>query len=275
MQTLHIYLDGVGLFGPGLCGWEQARKVLSGQEPFALAPTAIPPVDKLPAAERRRVGIPVKLSMATGLQAAQHAALDPADLATVFSSTEGDGDNTHAILETLASSDRALSPTRFHNSVHNAPSGYWGIATGCMLPSTSLTAYDATFGAGLLETTTQACSNGKSCLLMAYDTVFPEPLHSLRPIAHAMGVAMVLSPTRTPASMAQLSIAITQEAPTPMAIPELETLRRQIPVARSLPLLSLLAQGQSGTVVLEYLQDMQLAITVASASSPFTQGAQP
>lgn len=264
MATQNIYLDGVGLIGPGLTDWEQACEVLAGRQPYVAAPTALPAVEKLPPAERRRVGIPVKLSMAIGLAAARHAGADLAHLATVFSSTEADCDNSHAILDTLASSDRALSPTRFHNSVHNAASGYWGIATGSMQPSTSLCAYDATFAAGLLEAATQASSNGKPCLLLAYDTVFPEPLQDLRPIPAAMGVALVLNPCQTPSARALLKLTLSDTTATRMPQDDLEDLRQRIPVARSLPLLALLAQGRSGSVVLEYLDSLQLGIEVCS-----------
>ena len=200
MNLPSLYVDGIGLFGPGLGGWESSREILAGQRPYVAAPTALPAVERLPPAERRRVGVPVKLSMAIGLEAARHAGADLASLATVFSSAESDCDNSHAILEALVSSDRALSPTRFHNSVHNAPSGYWGVATGSMQPSTSLSAYDGSFAAGLLEAATQAASHGKPCMLLAYDTVFPEPLRSLRAIPDAMGVALVLNPCQTTAA---------------------------------------------------------------------------
>lgn len=264
MATQNIYLDGIGLWGPGLAGWEQACAVLAGRQSYVAAPTALPAVEKLPPAERRRVGTPVKLSMAIGLEAARHAGADLAQLATVFSSTEADCDNSHAILETLASQDRALSPTRFHNSVHNAASGYWGIATGSMEPSTSLSAYDATFAAGLLEATTQALSSGKPCLLLAYDTAYPEPLHNLRPIPAAMGVALVINPHPTAAARALLKLRLTDAAATPMPQSDLEPLRQSIPAARSLPLLALLAQARSGTVVLEYLDPLQLGIEVCN-----------
>ena len=266
MGSQSVYVDGIGLFGPGLTGWAQACEVLAGREPYVAAPTALPPVEKLPPAERRRVGIPVKLCMAIGLQAAQHAGADLASLATVFSSTEADCDNTHAILEALASSDRALSPTRFHNSVHNAPSGYWGIATGSMQPSTSLNAYDATFAAGLLETATQAISNGKPCMLLAYDMAFPEPLQHLRPIPDAMGVALVLNPCKTSSARALLKLTLGDAAATHMPQDDLERLRQGIPVARSLPLLSLLAQGRGGSVVLEYLGMLRLGIEVCNSA---------
>lgn len=272
MTTQNIYLDGVGLFGPGLTGWAQTCDVLTGQQPYIAAPTALPAVEKLPPAERRRVGTPVKLSMAIGLEAARHAGADLANLATVFSSTEADCDNSHAILEALASPDRALSPTRFHNSVHNAPSGYWGIATGSMQPSTSLCAFDATFAAGLLEAATQAISSGQPCLLLAYDTAYPEPLQRLRPIPAAMGVALVLNPCQTSAARALLKLTLSDTAATRMPQDDLEHLRQSIPAARSLPLLALLAQGRSGSVVLDYLDTLRLGIEVCDINpSPRSQ----
>jgi hypothetical protein len=148
--------------------------------------------------------------------------------------------------------------------VHNASSGYWGIATGSMAPSTSLNAYDATFAAGLLEAATQAISNGKPCLLLAYDTAFPEPLWRLRPIPAAMGVALVLTPYQTPSARALLKLTLSDTTATRMPQDDLEHLRQSIPVARSLPLLALLAQERSGSVVVEYLDSLQLGIEVCS-----------
>jgi hypothetical protein len=266
MTSQNIYLDGVGLLGPGLTGWSQAREVLAGRQAYIAASTVLTAAEKLPPAERRRVGVPVKLSMAIGLEAAHHAGADLASLATVFSSTEADCDNTHAILEALASSDRALSPTRFHNSVHNAPSGYWGIASGSMQPSTSLNAYDATFAAGLLEATIQATSNGRPCMLLAYDTAFPEPLQRLRPITDAMGVALVLNPCQTSAARALLKLTFSDSTSTRMSQEHLEHLRQSIPAARSLPLLALLAHGNCGSVVLDYLDALRVGIEVCSVA---------
>lgn len=262
MSALQIHVDGISLFGPGLFGWTHAREVLRGETALKLAPTQLPPVEALPPPERRRVGLAIKLALALGFEAVRHAGTDPARLATVFSSTAGDCDNCHAVLETLASDDRAVSPTRFHNSVHNAPAGYWSIATACMEPSTSLCAYDATFAAGLLEATTQALSSGQPCLFLAFDTAYPEPLYPLRPIPYALGVAMVLNPVKTARARASLALKLCHAAATPMPEPVLEALRTNIPVARSLPLMQRLAQGAGGTVVIEYLDSLNLAIGV-------------
>jgi hypothetical protein len=262
MSALTVHIDGIGLFGPGLSGWQQSREVLDGGATYASAPIKLPVAEALPPAERRRAGLAIRLSMAIGFEAVAGAKADAAQLSTVFSSTSGDCDNCHNILESLACADRAVSPTRFHNSVHNAPAGYWSIATASMAPSTSLCAYDATFAAGLLEAATQALTYGRSCLLLAYDTPYPEPLQTLRPIPDALGVGMVLNPVRTGAARAELTLVPTSAAPTTMSRSDLETLRQSIPAARSLPLLRLLASGGSGNVTIEYLAPLSLAIAV-------------
>lgn len=257
---MKIYVDGVGLFGPGLNGWAHAREVLSGRAAHEFAALTLPPADALPPAERRRVGLALKLSMAAGFEAVRDAGADAKTLAAVFSSTGGDCDNCHQILETLATPERAVSPTRFHNSVHNMPAGYWSIATGCMAASTSLCAYDATFAAGLLEATTQALASGQPCLLVAFDTAYPEPLYAQRPIPYAFGAALALNPTRSAAAKATLALSLAETEVATMSEPELERLRLAVPAARSLPLMRKLANCESGAVVIDYLDDLQLVV---------------
>src|SRR5207244_222580 len=132
----------------------------------------------LPSAERRRTGAVVRLALTAGLEATERAGVDAARLPAVFTSSGGDGENCHEICQVLASADRQLSPTRFHNSVHNAAAGYWGIATGRPARSTALGAYDAGVGAGLLEALTQVVAEGPAVLLIAYDASHPEPMRS-------------------------------------------------------------------------------------------------
>ncbi|MBV8464785.1 MAG: beta-ketoacyl synthase chain length factor, partial [Burkholderiales bacterium] len=120
MSGYQVHIEGIGLLGPGIKGWLDTAPVLRGEMPYQSAPIVLPPPEGLPAAERRRAGVAIKLSMAVAMEAARDADADPAKLANVFSSTGGDCENCHAILEVLASSERLISPTRFHNSVHNA-----------------------------------------------------------------------------------------------------------------------------------------------------------
>lgn len=263
-MTVAVSVLGVGLFGPGLDGWDASRLVLSGDVPCRLdAPLELPVAHALPPAERRRVGLALKLAMACGFDAISHTRIQASELPAIFSSTGGDCDNCHQILTTLASSDRAVSPTRFHNSVHNMPAGYWSIATGCEHASTSLCAYDATFAAGLLEAATQVHAFGRPCLLVAYDTAYPPPLRHVRPVSHAVGASLVLGPpAHATAGDALLGLNLVEEVPDVMAGSALEQLRLGVPTGRGLPLLERLARRSPGRVVLSYLDDLQLAVDV-------------
>ncbi len=262
MTRLTAWVDGLSLIGPGVTGWSEALGLLAGRVPYLPAPTLLVPPPALPATERRRAGRPVKLALAVGLEAASQAAFELATLATVFASSGGDGENCHAICETLATPDPQLSPTRFHNSVHNAPAGYWSIATGARAASSALCAYDASFSAGLLEALTQLATLGAPVLLVAYDDRYPFPLDAKRPLDDALGAALALSPVRTPRSLARLDAALEDGHPEVLADPDLERLRAGTPAGRSLPLLGVLARRESRGVRLEYLDAMILRVEV-------------
>jgi hypothetical protein len=255
-------LAGIAVLGPGLTDWAHARAVLAGEQPFVHTATAVPAPALLPPNERRRSGLAVKIALAVGAAALEGGAQDAAGLATVFTSSSADGDTCHAICEQLAGSDRLISPTRFHNSVHNAPSGYWSIATRSMAASTSLCGYDASFGAGLIEAFALLNAQRRPVLLIAYDAPYPEPLLSKRAVRHAFGLALLLAPLPGAAAPARLELALTDAAPEPLADASLESLRRNVPTARSLPLLALLARGAAGGAVIEYLDRPNIALQV-------------
>lgn len=261
-MQLSAFIEGIGLLGPGLKDWKQGAAVLAGAQPYASQPSELPPPAGLPPAERRRTGPSVKLALALGQQAVAASGVDSATLPTVFSASSGDGYNYHAICEALASDDRLISPTRFHNSVHNAAAGYWGIASGAMASSNVLCARDGSFGAGLLDSLCQVVVDGEACLLIAYDTDYPEPLRSHRPIPDAFGLALVLLPQPTARSLARLDVTLAEAPASQMALPELEQLRQSVPAARALPLLQALALGGTREVVIDYLDDLRLRVVV-------------
>ena len=262
--TLSAYIEGIGLLGPGLTDWPTGQAVLTGQLPYQPHKTVLPPPALLPSAERRRSGAIVKLTLATGLEAITAAGLDAASLPSVFASSGGDGENCHAICEMLASDDRQISPTRFHNSVHNTAAGYWGIATGAMTTSSVLSAYDASFGAGLLEALTQVVVDHTRCVLLVGDTAYPEPLYSARPIPDALGIALVLAPQHSAQALAQITVGLTDADADRLDDAALENLRIAIPAARGLPLLRGIALRQDQHVVLDYLDHTRLAATIAA-----------
>jgi hypothetical protein len=261
---IHAYIEGVGLCGPGLPGWESSRAILAGVRPYVSMPAVVPPSSLLPANEQRRMVSTVKLAMAVGSEAIFHAGRDAAVTPTVFTSSSGDGDTIHQILEALATPEREVSPTRFHNSVHNAPAGYWSIATRSREPTTTLCGYDASFAAGLLDAAAQANAEDRPIALIAYDLPYPEPLNTVRPIVSLFATALVLSPQATDHSFARLTIALQSAGnePTPMPDPALEKLRSGNPAARSLPLLAALACHAAATVAVEYMGAKHLMVEV-------------
>jgi hypothetical protein len=264
MSALQACIEGIGVLGPGLPDWSAAARVLKGACPWEPAPTVLPAPVCLPSAERRRTGTLVRLTLAVGLEAAGRAGVDPAQLPTVFTSSGGDGQNCHEICEVLATAERQVSPTRFHNSVHNAPAGYWGIATGATAPANSLCAHDASFAAGLLEALCQVAVEHTSVLLIAYDASYPEPMRSVRPIPDAFGVALLLAPGASARSLARLDLFFREAPADRMAEPALERLRSSIPAARSLPLLAHLARAAEGSVLIDYLDGASLALEVSA-----------
>lgn len=254
MAPLQVLVRGIGLVGPGLAGWPAGGAALRAPETWQRAATVVPAPDRLPANERRRAGLVVKAAIAVADEAVTMANADPAQLATVFTSATGDPANCHALCEALAAPDpaaRLVSPTRFTNSVHNTPAGYWHIATHSQRASTSIAVFDASFGAGLLEAAVWCAVRGEEVLLVACDVPYPQPLHALRPVADTMAVALVLAPVGAASSAVTGSMAACTLSLRTLAAPvaasacahaALETLRGEIPAARALPLLTALAR---------------------------------
>jgi len=267
-MQLTAYIDGIGILGPGLHGWPQTQRVLSAAVPYVAAKTQIPVPMLLPAAERRRASDIVKLSLATSLEAIAAAGMDLTSpdvtkLLSVFSFSNADGVNCQTICEMLASDDRQISPTRFHNSVHNAAAGYWSIATGVMASSSVLCAFDGSFGAGLLDAMALVVVDASRCILMVSDTPYPEPMHTIRPIADNFGIALLLAPTPSAYSIAQIKLSISHDAANQFDDAALEAMRLGMPAARGLPLLQAIAAQHSRRLVLDYLDNTRLAIAVS------------
>lgn len=261
---MHVYVEGVGVRGPGLDGWQHARDALAGTVPYEARTTLVPLCPQLPPVERRRTVASVNLALAVGMEALANAERPSADLPAVFSSSCGDGATIHEIIEVLNSPERAVSPIRFHNSVHNAPAGYWGIATRSREASTSLCCYDASFSAGLLEAAVLVTVERCPVILVVYDMPYPEPLHQVRPIAAPFGMALVLGALPSPRTRAVLSIELcaSSQGPSTLAEAALEDLRQNNPAARGLPLLVTLATRSSAELAVDYVAGNQLQVGV-------------
>ena len=262
---MKVSIHAVGLVCPGIDNWSAAQPILQGLTRAESRPVVIPVYARLPATERRRVGVSVKLALAVAEQLFANSTVSPAEAATIFTSSGGDGENCHILCEALAQAQPSLSPTRFTNSVHNAPAGYWGIAAQSRPASSSLCAYDASFAAGLIEAAVYAQYEPEPVALIAYDIAYPEPLNGKRHISSPAAIALLLTkPGKLPAPMATMELMGYEDgAATLLDDAHLETLRRGIPAARGLPLLVALSRRRPGVLKLGGNRDQVLPIELS------------
>ena len=160
-----------------------------------------------------------------------------------------------------------MSPLQFHNSVHNAPAGYWGIATGSRHPSVSLGADRGSFAAALIEAACTARSEHRPTVLSVYDIVAPKPLVYAYPLVAPFGVGLVLGNDAKQEGRRRIGLTLVPTPPsspsaaeTRMQCTELERLRSGNPAARALPLLAAFAENRTCSIVLEYLDDCHLRV---------------
>jgi beta-ketoacyl synthase-like protein len=259
---MKVSIQGIGLLAAGLEGWRAGRAVLAGTEPFVPVVVHDPDAALLPPNERRRSSDCVRWAVHVAQEAIVQSGLDPREVPTVFASSGGEMGVLDTLCRTLAMPERVISPTLFHQSVHNTAAGYWGIATTCQESSTALSCYDDSFAAGLLEAVTFVCVEQRPVLLVAYDLAVPAPLNEARPITTGFAVALVLVPP-SDCSLGGMNLRLDEVhrgESTGLADPALERVRHDNPAARSLPLLKAIASGGSQRVTLSLLDTQQLAL---------------
>lgn len=257
---MSAYVEGIGVIAPGLRTWEQACSVLRGEAPYESA-TVAPQPALLPPNERRRAPLAVLLALDAAGQAATASGMSAAQLPSVFASADADMNVIHRISAALAEPARQVSPTDFHNSVHNAAAGYWGIAAQAQPSATTLAANDVTAIAGIREAFAMLATDDPAVLLVLYDVPPPVPLHEKRPIETPCGIALVLSREETERSLAHLSMC-DAESITRLGDAGLERLRGGNPAARSLPLLAAIATDASVVCGLHAEDDRVVGIRV-------------
>ena len=254
---------GCAVRAPGFPDWPTARRVLTGGAQYDRdAVRARAASVALPANEQRRLPATARDALGVGAEALADARIDDArDIATVFASCGSDGEITHQICEALARTPPQMSPTRFHNSVHNAPGGYWSIAFRSHAPSTSLCAFEASFSSALLEAAAQVATEQRRVLLVVYDLPYPAPLSSLWNVTMPFCVGIVLAPHESAHRAIEIEMAGERhEASWPEGVPsELRT----NPAAASLPLLALVASGRPGRVVLPHAGENAVLVSRA------------
>ena len=212
-QRALFYVESAAFWAPTLPGWPAARAAFRGEGALTEPAAKRPAPEILAPAERRRVPDTVALALEVAAAAAREAGRAPDTMASIFTSAHGDLGVNDYMCRTLAEQPTLISPTRFHNSVHNAAAGYWTIGTGCMAASTALTAFDASFAAGLLEAAVQCAADARAVLLVAFDVEAAGALASVTTSRGLVAGALVLAPERSDRSLAAVEWSL-QHGPT-------------------------------------------------------------
>jgi len=186
-----LEIAGLGAWSTNFSSWGAFSSGINTgiwQTETVLQPTLIP------ARERRRAPQSVKLAVEVMSQACDMAGLDPAGIAAVFSSATGDMQITDYLCRTLATTPAAVSPTRFHNSVHNATTGYWSIAAKSNAATNAVSAYEYTAPMAFLEAAIQTLEDRSPVLLVTQEMAAPKALHNTCPSDQPFSMAILLTP---------------------------------------------------------------------------------
>ncbi len=260
---LELGVTGIGAFVPGAPDWPALREVLAGRHGLDDAAPARPAARLLPAAERRRAPDGVRLAAEVAQQACAMAGVDPATLPCVFASAHGEVGITDYVCATLASAPDELSPTRFHNSVLNAPAGYWTIATGCMRASSAVSAHRHSVGAGLFEAAVLACSEATPVLFASFDVAATGPLAGMIPTRIPFGTALVLAPDPGRTRLRLAPVSATPAPPLPEPVLALQAVAMDNPCsAQALALLAALAGNQRAHIALPLSAGLSLDMEI-------------
>ena len=260
-----LYVNAIGLAAPGLQGWAQSRQILAGAQPWVALPETPYASQLLPPNERRRAPAGVRQAFRAAEDAQSVCTIDFAQLAAVFASSDSDLAVMDRINCALSEPVRAVSPTDFHNSVHNAASGYWSIAAACRQPTTAVGGYDGSFAMGLLEAAALVHGDGFGVLLVAFDVLPPPLLRASRPLSCAASLALVLGDAPGQGTLARLRLSLADEAESPLQDAALEQLRLGNPALRGLPLLCAIARGGSTRLVLPQVPACNVVLEVETA----------
>ncbi len=266
-----MQLRGIGAWANGMPSWAAMRAVARGEAELLADAPSRPSTDLLPPNERRRAPETVLLALQVAQAACMDASADPATLPSVFASMHGDLTITDFMCQTLALSPKDISPTKFHNSVHNAAAGYWTIGVGCRAAATAISAYQATFAQGLLEAAMQLAEGAPAVLLVASDGPSVGPLAAVSRSIGLFGVALVLARDDAANEGVRMHVELLARSAPPPIHGRLFSILGGNAMAPALVLMQALALGEQ-ECVLDAGPDLSLALRFSGHMSGHISG---
>lgn len=183
-------LSGFGFWTPG---YADVEAWAAGGPPDEGA--AKPDASVLPSRLRRRTALLTRMACHVIARAADEGEADLEHARLILSSAWGEFETTIELLQQLAEPEPQVSPTLFHNSVHNTATGYLSIALGNREASTAIGAGRGSLRVGLIEALCELAIDGGEALLVVGDEHIPPPFSD--PPGHGVAVALCLRPSGT------------------------------------------------------------------------------
>ncbi len=235
-----VYVCGLGLWAPGHA--DPAAWCLRKEDPSVEVPEAT----LLTHALRRRASHLTRMGVEVLQQAISRGGRDSTNTPSVWATAHGEHETALAILGMMQRGEGKLSPTQFHNSVHNTASGYASIAAGNCVASTTLTGGSELVATTFLEGMCLLEAGESDVVLVLAD----EPLR--RPFdQHTPGASLALSfclSARRHGAIAVLADLRRHHAPPIKRHERFGSLY----VSAALPLLERIVLGEPGIVALEF-----------------------
>jgi hypothetical protein len=224
----------ISIVGSGVCIPDQNVANELGFNNTQLDAAILPPMVRRRTSQATRAAISAAVCACANLQEGQ---TQPA----IFVSAIGEMQVTDKLCRSIAQQDYPLSPTLFHNSVHNTAAGYWSIATGSTTSMQAMGALGDSFALGMLEAWCQLQTVSDRVLLVIYDESVPEEL--LPDYAWTTYACALLLDRHSP-NRPRISrpIQATNAAPSTTS----SSFSSQNPAMATLPLFRALAQPKSG-----------------------------
>lgn len=264
---LIMYIQSIGVAGSGFSNWEQAKSILNNEQSISLEQAEKYKITILKPNEARRTSTTIKIALQSAEESLSQASFEADQLFSIFVSSDGDPNILQSICQELSTEDKFVSPTQFHNSVHNAPAGYWSIGQQSMRGINSIACGDCSVSGALIEAASLLKTGGNAVLVVCFDVKSPAPLNTARSIKYSLASSMILTRSETAESLFSIDFDLkpVEKGPvTQMTDPLLERLRTDSPAFRGLPLLKSLSSLNSDEIILAYSDSSSLHLGLTS-----------
>jgi hypothetical protein len=234
-----VYVSGVGFWSTG---YASARDWCDD----AVDPAVEKPQAALLEGPLKRRATPLtRMSVEVFQQASAQAGRDPSTLQTVWANAHGEHTPAVKLLGMMHAGEGKLSPTQFHNSVHNTAGGYASIATTNSSPSTTVSGGQELVASALLEAWCLLEASGRDVALVMADEPLQPPFEFPEAqLPLAIGLLLSSEPVGAVAMLADYR----RDVVAPVAShPSFQNLH----VSAGLRLIEQIVNRRSGTVALE------------------------